>query len=181
MLNDGPQSPDLHHNVAPSRENPDLVHSGMSVGEDLKNLASHYLNNPSSSVDKVRMRQSRSGAVKALILLLIDEQYAPAIPVRLLFHSFPRGHLQPSYCAFKPQEVTNNRPPIHAPLPHNIAGSSQGESSLVHSGISVGEDLKNLANYYLHNPGSHVNKLRMRRSRSGTVNVLILLEINDTM
>ena len=47
--------------------------------------------------------------------------------------------------------------------------------------MSVGEDLKNLATQYLHNPGSHVDKLRMRRSRSGAVKVLILLEIDDTM
>ena len=70
---------------------------------------------------------------------------------------------------------------MHAPLPHNIAGSSLGEFSLVHSGISAGEDLKSMAGYYLHNSGSHVNKLRMKRSRSGAVKVLILLEINDTM
>ena len=69
----------------------------------------------------------------------------------------------------------------HVP-PHNtIAGPSQGKPSPVHSEISVTEDLKNLASHYLHNPGSHVDKLRMRRSRSGTVKVLILLEIDDTM
>ena len=96
MPNDGPRRHVLHHIVAPSQGNPDLVHSEMSVGENLKNLASHYLHNPSSYVDKVRMRQSRSGGVKVLISLLIDEQYAPAIPVRvLLSRSFPRGHLQP--------------------------------------------------------------------------------------
>ena len=73
----------------------------MSAGETLKNLASHYLRNPNSYVDKVRMRQSRSDLVKVLILLLIDEQYAPEIPVRvLLFRPFPRGHLQPCLLCF---------------------------------------------------------------------------------
>ena len=45
--------------------------------------------------------------------------------------------------------------------------------------VSVAEDLKNLASHYLHNTGSHVDKLRMRRSRSGAVKVLILLEIDS--
>ena len=108
--------------------------------------------------------------------MLLQFQYVFFCPTAFLV-----GTYSLPYCASKPQEVINNRPPIHARLPQNIAGSSQGESSLVQSGISVGEDLKNMADYYLHNPGSHVNKLRMRRSRSGAVNVLILLEINDTM
>ena len=42
------------------------------------------------------------------------------------------------------------------------------------------EDFEDLAGRYLHNPGSHVNKLRMKRSRSG-VKVLILLELDETM
>jgi hypothetical protein len=68
------------------------------------------------------------------------------------------------------------------PLPHNVAGPSRGDPSLVHSGRSATETLKkNLAGHYLHNPGSRVNDLRMRRSRSGTVKVLILLEIDDEM
>jgi hypothetical protein len=46
--------------------------------------------------------------------------------------------------------------------------------------MSVTENLKkNLASHYLHNPGSRVNDLRTRRSRSGTVKVLILLEIDS--
>ena len=44
--------------------------------------------------------------------------------------------------------------------------------------VSVAEDLKNLASHYLHNPGSHVDKLRVKRFRSGAVKVLILLEID---
>jgi hypothetical protein len=68
------------------------------------------------------------------------------------------------------------------PLPHNVAGPSRGDLSLVHSRMSVTESLKkNLASHYLHNPGSRVNDLRTRRSRSGTVKVLILLEIDDEM
>lgn len=94
---------------------------------------------------------------------------------------FLAGTYSLSYCASKLQEVLDNRPPVHALLSHNIAGSSRGETSLVQSRISAGEDLKNMADYYLHNPGSDVNKLRMKRSRSGAVKVLILLEINDVM
>jgi len=87
------------------------------------------------------------------------EQYAPAIP-----------------------EVPNNYPTGNIPHPHNVAGPSRGDLSLVHSGMSVTENLKkNLASHYLHNPSSRVNDLRARRSRSGAVKVLILLEIDDDM
>jgi hypothetical protein len=48
--------------------------------------------------------------------------------------------------------------------------------------MSVTETLKkDLASHYLHNPGSRVSDLRTRRSRSGAVKVLILLEIDDDM
>lgn len=77
--------------------------------------------------------------------------------------------------------MPSDHPAGRIPLPRNIAGPSRGDPSLVHTGMSVTGDLKNLASHYLHNPGSHVDKLRMRRSRSGTVKVLILLEIDDTM
>jgi hypothetical protein len=46
--------------------------------------------------------------------------------------------------------------------------------------MPVTEDLKSLAGHYLHNPGSRVDELRVRRSRSGAFKVLILLEIDDT-
>ena len=75
-----------------------------------------------------------------------------------------------------------NCPTGNIPLPHNVAGPSRGDLNVVHSGMSVTETLKkNLASHYLHNPGSRVNDLRMRRSRSGTVKVLIVLEIDDEM
>ena len=46
----------------------------------------------------------------------------------------------------------------------------------------VTEDLKkDLAGHYLYNPGSRIKDLRTRRSRSGAVKVLILLEIDDDM
>jgi len=81
------------------------------------------------------------------------------------------------------QEVPYNYPTGNIPLPHDVAGPSRGDLSMVHSGtMSVTENLKkNLASHYLHNPGSRVNDLRTRRSRSGTVKVLILLEIDDDM
>jgi hypothetical protein len=48
--------------------------------------------------------------------------------------------------------------------------------------MSVTETLKkSLASHYLHNAGSRVSDLRTRRSRSGAVKVLILLEIDDDM
>jgi len=43
--------------------------------------------------------------------------------------------------------------------------------------VPVTEDLKSLASRYLHNPGSNVNKLRIRRNRSGTIKVLVFLDI----
>ena len=66
--------------------------------------------------------------------------------------------------------------------PYNVAGPSREDLSLVHSGMTITETLKkNLASRYLLNPGSRVNDLRTRRSRSGTVKVLILLEVDDEM
>jgi hypothetical protein len=49
--------------------------------------------------------------------------------------------------------------------------------------MSVVEDLEDLrvASRYLHNLGSRVDKVRVRRRESGAVKVLILLKIDDTM
>jgi len=47
--------------------------------------------------------------------------------------------------------------------------------------MAAAEDLKRIAGQYLHSPGSQVDKLRVRRGRSGGFKVLILLEIDDTM
>ena len=78
--------------------------------------------------------------------------------------------------------MPNNYPTGNIPLPQNVAGPSRGDLGVVYSGMSVTEDLKkNLASHYLHNPGSRINDLRTRRSRSGAVRVLILLEIDDDM
>jgi len=132
----------LPHNVAGlSRGHPSFERTEMSAAEDLKYLASRYLHNLDSSVDKLRMRRSRSGIVRVFILLEID---GTAI-----------------------YEVPND-------------GPTCGNTSLVRSRMSVADDLKNLASHYLHNPSSHVDKLRMRRSRSGAVKVIILLEIDDS-
>jgi hypothetical protein len=111
------------------------------------------------------------------------EQYAPAIPVRVV-STTPL----PSLCIYRlsyrasNQEVSYNYPSGNIPLPHNVAGRSRGDLSLVHSGMSVTETLKkNLASHYLHKPGSRVNDLRTRRSQTGSVKVLILLEIDHEM
>jgi hypothetical protein len=78
-------------------------------------------------------------------------------------------------------QVPNNRPPSRGPLPHYVEGPSQANLNTVHSGISATEDLKHLASQYLHGPGSHIDKLRVKRSRSGTFKVMILLEVEDAM
>jgi hypothetical protein len=91
-------------------------------------------------------------------------------------------HGRPFLLRLWPQEAPNDRPPpSHGPLPHNIAGPSRGNPRLVHPGMPAAEDLKNLAGHYLHNPGSRVDKLRIKRSRSGAVKVSISLEIDGTM
>ena len=66
-----------------------------------------------------------------------------------------------------------------APLLHNVAGPSGANANLVHSELPPAEDLKRIASHYLQNPDSHVDKLRMRRSRTGGFKVLILLEIDS--
>jgi len=80
---------------------------------------------------------------------------------------------------FKPQ-LPNDGPPSRAPHPDYVAGPSEGSFGAVHSGMSVAEDLKRLASQYLSRPDSHVDKLRMKRSRSGSLKVLILLEVEDS-
>ena len=74
-------------------------------------------------------------------------------------------------------QVLNDTPTSRAPLLHHASGSSEGNHIHLHSRISAAEDLKYLASQYLFRPGSHVDKLRMRRSRSGGFKVLILLEV----
>ena len=184
--------------IVPDRPQPDFytpapgnVHYGMPVTEDLRNLASRYLHNPGSHVDKFRMR-GRSGAIKALISLGIPNfsgpsqlgYGAPAILVRVLL-PFPciRVHHSSLYLLLL-QEVSNHGPLSHVPLHHNAARPPPGSSSIgysIHSGMSVTENLKDLASPYLHNPFSHVVKLRMKQSGSGVVKVFILLEIDDIM
>lgn len=100
--------------------------------------------------------------------------------VRLMY-VFSRPHPR-AYTAFltalgKLQAVPNNCPPIHVPT----AGPSRlgGNPNVMHSGMSVGQDLKNFASYHLHHPSSFIDKLRMREGRSGTVKVFILLGIID--
>jgi hypothetical protein len=78
-------------------------------------------------------------------------------------------------------QVPNNRPPSGGPLPRYGAGPSQTNLNTVHSGMSAAEDLKRLASQYLLGPGSHIDKLRVKRSRSGTFKVMILLEVEDAM
>jgi len=78
------------------------------------------------------------------------------------------------------RQLPNDGPPSRIPHSDYVAGPSEGSFSAVHSGMSVAEDLKRLASQYLSRPGSHVDKLRMKRSRSGGLKVLILLEVEDS-
>lgn len=78
-------------------------------------------------------------------------------------------------------KALDDTPPSRAPLLHHVSGSSEGNPIPSHSKISAAEGLKHLASQYLFSPGSHVDKLRMRRSRSGGFKVLILLEVEDEM
>jgi len=67
------------------------------------------------------------------------------------------------------------------PHPYHAARPTPGKPGSLHTGISATKDLKDLASQYLHSPGSQVETLRMRRSRSGGFKVLILLDIDDTI
>jgi len=169
-----------------------MVYSAVPVTEDLKSLASRYLHNASSNVYKLRIRRSRSGTVKVLIFLDIPvapgtlrlQQFAPAILVRIPTSPFLHMHIQPDLVRLCLQEVSNDSPPSHVPLSLDVAGPYRGNPSIgrpMNPGMSVAEDTKDLASRYLHNPGSDVDKLRVRRSRSGAVKVLIVLETDDTM
>ena len=62
-----------------------------------------------------------------------------------------------------------------------VAGPSEGYTDTVHPGMSAAKNLKHLASQYLFSPDSHVDKVRVRRSRSGRFKVLIMLEIEDSM
>jgi hypothetical protein len=134
-------------------------------------------------VDKLRIRRSRSGTVKVLIFLDIPvasgalrlDQLAPAVLVRVLPPPFPTYTYDLPYRVPCLQEMSNGGPPGRVPPPLKVAGPP------VNSGMSADEDIEDLASRYLHKPSSHVDKLRIRRSRSGVVKVLILLEIDDTM
>lgn len=57
----------------PSQGIPDLGYHGTAAAEDLKRIAGQYLHSPSSQVDNLRIRRSRSGGLKVFILLEIDD------------------------------------------------------------------------------------------------------------
>jgi len=148
--------PVVNHTFPPIRhtgtmENEDPAHVAIGLGQHRRNQSQHQLDadHPTSTPGITQY-------------IPIDprppplEHYAPAIPE---VPNWPTGNI---------------------PLPHDVAGPSRGDMSQVHSGRIVTENLKkNLAGHYLYDPGSRVNDLRMRRSRSGTVKVLILLEIDN--
>jgi len=97
-------------------------------------------------------------------------------PISFLMHIYGL-----SYKCLSPQDIPNHRPRRHRLPLHHVVGPSQGNRGLVprHSGMSAAEGLKRLASDYLHSPDSHVDRLRLKRKRSGGYKVLILLEIDD--
>jgi hypothetical protein len=67
-------APPLLNVASTSRRIPDSGPSGTSAGDDLRWLASRYLHNDDSRVDKVRVKRNRrSGRVRVMILLEIDD------------------------------------------------------------------------------------------------------------
>jgi len=61
-------------NVAgPSQGNPNPTHSAMSDDEDLKRLASRYLNNHGAHVEKLLVRRRSPGGRRVLIVLEVDD------------------------------------------------------------------------------------------------------------
>ena len=67
-------APPLLNVASTSQGIPDQGPSGTSAREDLKWLASRYLHNDDSRVDKVRVKRNRrSGRVRVMILLEIDD------------------------------------------------------------------------------------------------------------
>jgi hypothetical protein len=106
------------------------VYPGVPVTEDLKSLASRYLHNPVSNVDKLRIRRSRSGTVKVLIFLDIPvasgalrlEPFAPAILVRVLPPPFPTCTYSFPYCA----SVYGRCPTMVPPATYLLLSAWQG-------------------------------------------------------
>jgi hypothetical protein len=67
-----------------------------------------------------------------------------------------------------------------APQLPNVAIPFQGLPGPVPPGISTEGELRQLANRYLHDPDSRVDKVCVRHSRrSGKVKVMILLELDE--
>jgi len=66
-----------------------------------------------------------------------------------------------------------------APHPTGMAGVPASVPVPVYPGMLPTEDLKFLAIRCLQNPYSHVDKVRMKQSRSGSFKMLIWLEIED--
>ncbi|KAH9958886.1 hypothetical protein BGW80DRAFT_1449321 [Lactifluus volemus] len=82
------------------------------------------------------------------------------------------GRLWPEYYAppTHPQEMLNDGNIGHASQPSNITVPSQGVPGPVPPGMTVGEELRQLARRYLQNPDSR---------RSGKIKVMIVLELDD--
>ena len=105
-------------------------------------------------------------------------------------HSIPLAHVRrlylPILCTLcltipVPQDIPNNgardRPP---PMSHVVDPLSRSVYESVPSGMSAAESLKRLADRYLHDPGSHVDALRVGLGPSGgrRLRVIIVLDID---
>ncbi|KAH9958887.1 hypothetical protein BGW80DRAFT_1449322 [Lactifluus volemus] len=118
-------------------------------------------------------------------------QYAYEGNQSVAHHLPPPG--TPQHTFYPPIIPGPLRPEYYPPLAHpqmlndgtigqppNVAGPSQGIPGQVLPRMSAGEELRQLANRYLHDPDSNVDRVRVRRSRrSGKVKVMILLELDD--
>ncbi|KAI0281189.1 hypothetical protein BGY98DRAFT_1128963 [Russula aff. rugulosa BPL654] len=126
--------------------------------------------------------RSSTTLLRLLCLWCISaDQFAPVVLVRVLPLSSPTYSLPYGASVYRgcPTMV-----PLATYFLSQRSRAFSGEPqhwTSVNSGMSVAEDIEDLASRCLHNPGSHVDKLRMKRSRSGDVKVLIQLEIDDTM
>ncbi|KAH9957540.1 hypothetical protein BGW80DRAFT_1565286 [Lactifluus volemus] len=94
--------------------------------------------------------------------------------------SIAPGLLPPEYYAPPDHEILNDVTIGRAPQLPNVAVPFQGLPGQVPLGMSFEEELRQLANRYVHDPDSRVDRVRIRRSRrSGKVKVMIVLELDD--
>ncbi|KAH9958881.1 hypothetical protein BGW80DRAFT_1256712 [Lactifluus volemus] len=111
-----------------------------------------------------------------------DAHYVAGAPQNIYDRSIAPGLLLPEYYAppVRPQEIPNDVIINRAPQLPNVAIPFQGLPGPVPPGMSIEEELRQLAHRYFYERDSRVNKVRVRHSRrSGKVKVMILLELDE--